>query len=258
MSKLFKIIVVAAISIVVGLLCILGYNNYRKQTATAIPAGKKVSIVLLGCPGAGKGTQAKHLAKYYNIPIIATGDMLRNIAKSGTKLGLKVKQVMESGALVSDEIILDLVKKRLEQNDCKRGYLLDGFPRTVTQAEAIRKLGIAIDYVVEISVPDTIIVERLSDRRIHPGSGRTYHLKYSPPKVSGIDDITGEALVQRNDDKEETIRKRLKVYYMQTEPLIRYYKSAKNNEASQYIQVDGMKKMEDIQKQIISFIGVVE
>ncbi|MBU0745011.1 MAG: adenylate kinase, partial [Gammaproteobacteria bacterium] len=182
-------------------------------------------IVLLGCPGAGKGTQAQYLAKHYNIPLISTGNMLRSAVEEGTELGLKVKQVMESGALVSDDIIMALVRERLQLNDCKGGYLLDGFPRTIAQAESLYRAGIDVDYVIEIFVHEDDIVERLSGRRIHPESGRAYHLQYNPPKKPGIDDVTGETLVQREDDKEETIRKRLRVYHEKTEPLIKYYQS---------------------------------
>jgi len=215
-----------------------------------------VRIVLLGCPGAGKGTQAGCLAKRYNIPLIATGDMLRAVVDSGTELGLKVKRVMESGSLVSDDIIISLVKDRLDQSDCKGGYLLDGFPRTIAQAEALHKSGVVIDYVIEVFVSDDDIVERLSGRCIHPGSGRTYHLKYNPPKVPGIDDVTGEVLVQRDDDKEETIRQRLKVYHEKTEPLIKYYQMAEDNAVvPRYIRVDGIGKIEQVQKRILLSIA---
>ena len=214
-------------------------------------------IVLLGCPGAGKGTQAQYLSKHYNIPLISTGNMLRSAVTSGSALGLKVKQVMESGALVSDDIIIDLVKERLDQDDCRGGYLLDGFPRTINQVESLHKAGIEIDLVIEIFVPDDDIVERLSGRRIHQGSGRVYHLKYSPPETSGLDNITKEALVQRDDDKEETIRERLRVYHEKTEPLIKYYQDlAKDNKdaALQYLQIDGRGDIEQVSKRVFSSI----
>jgi adenylate kinase len=216
-------------------------------------------IILLGAPGAGKGTQAKYLAKHFGIPLIATGDMLRTAIENGAEIGLKVKQVMDSGALVSDEIIIKLVKERLWHSDCKNGYLLDGFPRTYAQAKALHEASVAIDYVIEIFVSDDDIVERLSNRRIHLASGRTYHDKYNPPKIFGLDDITGEVLVQRDDDKEETIRQRLKIYHEKTEPLIKYYKcyqSIKNkaNEAiaSHYICIDGKGEIGLIQEQILA------
>lgn len=206
-------------------------------------------IVLLGCPGAGKGTQAQYLAKHYNIPLISTGNMLRTAVESRTELGLKVKQVMEKGALVSDDIIMDLMQERLKQSDCQHGYLLDGFPRTIAQAEALNKAGIMLDYVIEIFVPDNDIVERLSGRRVHLASGRAYHLKHNPPQNPGIDNITGEPLAQRDDDKEETIRERLRVYHEKTEPLIKYYQSlsSKNMAVSpRYIRVDGTNEIEQV------------
>src|SRR6185295_8929631 len=180
-------------------------------------------LILLGPPGAGKGTQATFLTAHYGIPQISTGDMLRAAVKAGTPLGLAAKKVMDSGALVSDDIIIGLVEERLKEPDCAKGYLFDGFPRTIPQAEAMRKAGVAIDYVLEIDVPDEEIVQRMSGRRVHPASGRTYHVKFNPPKAQGKDDITGEALIQRDDDKEETVRKRLEVYQAQTRPLVEYY-----------------------------------
>lgn len=214
-------------------------------------------ILLLGCPGAGKGTQARYLAKRYHIPLIATGDMLRTIATSGTTLGQRVRQIMESGALVSDEIIVELVKERLSHQDCQTGYLLDGFPRTTDQAEALDNSGVVIDYVIEIFVPDNNIVERLSNRRIHPGSGRVYNLKYNPPKIPDIDDTTGEALVQRDDDNEETIRERLRVYHEKTEPLVKYYQLANHGIAAprpKYAQINGTYDIGHVQQQIVSFL----
>jgi adenylate kinase len=180
-------------------------------------------LILLGPPGAGKGTQAGFIRDAYGIPQISTGDMLRAAVKAGTPLGIAAKKVMDSGALVSDDIIIGLVKERLEEPDCGSGYLFDGFPRTIPQADAMKDAGVALDYVLEIAVPDESIVERMSGRRVHPASGRTYHLKYNPPRVPNRDDVTGEALIQRDDDREETVQKRLAVYHEQTEPLIAYY-----------------------------------
>jgi adenylate kinase len=180
-------------------------------------------LVLLGPPGAGKGTQANFIREKFGIPQISTGDMLRAAVKAGTPLGIAAKKVMDAGQLVSDEIIIALVKERLKQRDCERGYLFDGFPRTIPQAEALKAAQVGLDYVLEIDVPDDEIITRLSGRRVHPASGRTYHVKFNPPKVEGRDDLTGEPLVQRDDDREETVRKRLEVYRAQTRPLIDYY-----------------------------------
>jgi len=180
-------------------------------------------LILLGPPGAGKGTQANFIKEKFGIPQISTGDMLRAAVKAGTPLGLEAKKVMDSGGLVSDDIIIGLVKDRLQQDDCKAGYMFDGFPRTLPQADAMKDAGVAIDFVLEIDVPDAEIVERMSGRRAHLASGRTYHVKYNPPKVEGKDDVTGEDLVQRDDDKEETVKKRLDVYHSQTKPLVEYY-----------------------------------
>ena len=180
-------------------------------------------LILLGPPGAGKGTQAGFIRDAYGIPQISTGDMLRAAVKAGTPLGVAAKNVMDSGALVSDDIIIGLVKERLKEPDCANGYLFDGFPRTIPQADAMKDAGVALDYVLEIAVPDAAIVERMSGRRVHPASGRTYHLKYNPPRVADRDDLTGEPLIQRDDDREETVQKRLAVYHAQTEPLIVYY-----------------------------------
>lgn len=180
-------------------------------------------LILLGAPGAGKGTQANFIKEKYNIPQISTGDMLRAAVKAGTPLGMEAKKVMDAGGLVSDDIIIGLVKDRLKQADCANGYLFDGFPRTIPQADAMKEAGVAIDYVLEIDVPDEAIIERMSGRRVHPASGRTYHIKFNPPKVKGKDDLTGEDLIQRDDDKEETVKKRLSVYHEQTEVLVDYY-----------------------------------
>ena len=180
-------------------------------------------LILLGPPGAGKGTQAAFIKEHFGIPQISTGDMLRAAVKAGTPLGISAKKVMDAGQLVSDEIINGLVKERLKQPDCAKGYLFDGFPRTIPQAEALKEAGVGLDYVLEIDVPDEEIVARMSGRRVHLASGRTYHVKFNPPKVAGKDDLTGEELVQRDDDREETVRKRLAVYHSQTRPLVDYY-----------------------------------
>ena len=180
-------------------------------------------LILLGAPGAGKGTQANFIKEKYNIPQISTGDMLRAAIKAGTEMGIAAKKVMDAGGLVSDDIMIGLVKDRLEQADCQQGYLFDGFPRTIAQADAMKASGIHVDYVLEIAVPDEAIIERMSGRRSHPASGRVYHIKFNPPKVDNVDDITGEPLVQRDDDKAETVMKRLSVYHNQTEVLLGYY-----------------------------------
>ncbi len=180
-------------------------------------------LILLGPPGAGKGTQANFIKEKFGIPQISTGDMLRAAVKAGTPLGIEAKKVMDAGGLVSDDIIIGLVKDRLQQDDCKSGYMFDGFPRTIPQADAMKDAGVPIDYVLEIDVPDSEIVERMSGRRVHVASGRTYHVKYNPPKVAGKDDVTGEDLIQRDDDREETVKKRLEVYHAQTKPLVDYY-----------------------------------
>jgi adenylate kinase len=216
--------------------------------------GKSMRIILLGPPGAGKGTQSKLLAEHLHIPQISTGDMLRSAIQAGSALGQQVKNIMDSGQLVPDEVIIQLVKERIQQNDCINGFLLDGFPRTVAQADALLQEGIVIDYVIEIAVPEEEIVQRLSGRWTHPASGRVYHIIYNPPKVAGKDDITGEELVQRKDDHEDTIRHRLKVYHQQTEPLIAYYKnlSESKQNAPRYVKVNGNESVEDVQKQILS------
>ena len=205
--------------------------------------------ILLGPPGAGKGTQAQVICERFGIPQISTGDMLRAAVKAGTELGKKAKAVMDAGGLVSDDIIVGLVKERISQKDCTRGFLLDGFPRTLPQAEATRDAGVVIDAIVEIDVPDQVIVERMSGRRAHLASGRTYHVKFNPPKVPGKDDVTGEDLVQRDDDKEETVKKRLDVYHSQTKALVDYYgKWAAGGQpgAPRYRRIDGMGKVEEI------------
>ncbi|TWG86284.1 adenylate kinase [Cupriavidus gilardii J11] len=210
-------------------------------------------LILLGAPGAGKGTQAKFICEKYGIPQISTGDMLRAAVKAGTPLGVEAKKVMDAGGLVSDDIIIGLVKDRLRQDDCRNGYLFDGFPRTIPQAEAMKEAGVPIDYVLEIDVPFDAIIERMSGRRVHAASGRTYHLKYNPPKNEGVDDETGEPLIQRDDDKEETVRKRLDVYAQQTRPLVDYYSRwAANGDASakvappRYRKISGVGSVDDI------------
>lgn len=184
-----------------------------------------MKLILLGAPGAGKGTQAAFLCQKYGIPQISTGDMLRAAVKAGTEMGLAAKKVMDAGGLVSDEIIIGLVKERIAQADCANGFLFDGFPRTIPQADAMKAAGVKIDTILEIDVPDEAIIERMSGRRVHVASGRTYHVKYNPPKTAGVDDVTGEALIQRDDDQEETVRKRLQIYHDQTKPLVSYYSS---------------------------------
>ena len=210
-------------------------------------------IILLGGPGAGKGTQANYIKEKYNIPQISTGDMLRAAVKEGTPLGLQAQQVMQAGGLVSDEIILGLVKDRITKDDCKNGFLFDGFPRTLAQAESLKIQVVAIDHVVDIDVDDEEIILRMSGRRVHVDSGRTYHVTFNPPKVAGKDDVTGAALVQREDDREETVRERLRVYHKQTEPLIGYYSSwaaSGDSMAPKYIKINGIGKVEAIRDQI--------
>ena len=214
-------------------------------------------IILLGAPGAGKGTQAQILKDKFNIPQISTGDMLRAAIKANTKLGLEAKQFMDSGALVPDQLIIELVKERIQNEDCKQGFLLDGFPRTIPQAEAMKKASISIDIVIEIDVPDNVIVERLSGRRTHLASGRIYHIQNNPPKIQDKDDITGEPLIQRDDDKKETILKRLDVYHSQTKPLVDYYSkwAASENKGLRYIKINGLGDVKDIQKTIFDQIN---
>ncbi|WP_345971452.1 MULTISPECIES: adenylate kinase [Sulfurimonas] len=212
-----------------------------------------MKIILLGAPGAGKGTQAQFLTKAFDIPQISTGDMLRAAIKAGTELGKLAKSFMDAGKLVTDEIIIGLVKERITEDDCKNGFLLDGFPRTIAQADALKEAGVAIDAVIEIDVPDSEIVSRMSGRRAHLASGRTYHVVYNPPKVEGKDDITGEELVQRDDDKEEVVLDRLRVYHEQTAPLIGYYTAeAENNSAVKYIRIDGTQPIDTVQTTILS------
>jgi len=206
-------------------------------------------LILLGPPGAGKGTQAGYITARYSIPQISTGDMLRAAVKAGTPLGIAAKKVMEAGALVSDDIMIALVKERLMQPDCANGYLFDGFPRTIPQADAMKSANVALDYVLEIDVRDSVIIERMSGRRCHLASGRTYHIKFNPPKMTGKDDVTGEDLVQRDDDKEETVRKRLQIYHAQTQPLVDYYQrwaATGDQRAPKYRKVAGTGSVEEV------------
>jgi len=215
-------------------------------------------LILLGAPGAGKGTQAAFICRKYGIPQISTGDMLRAAVKAGTPLGLAAKKIMDSGALVSDDIIIGLVKERLAQPDCAKGFLFDGFPRTIPQADAMKAAGVQLDYVLEIDVPFEAIVERMSGRRSHPASGRTYHVKFNPPKVGGRDDVTGEPLVQRDDDKEETVKNRLRVYAEQTRPLVAYYANwAKADPASapRYRAISGTGTVEEITERVMQALA---
>ncbi len=214
-------------------------------------------IILLGAPGAGKGTQATFIKEHFNIPQISTGDMLRAAVKAGTPLGLEAKSYMDSGGLVPDAVIIGLVKERIKEADCANGFLFDGFPRTIPQADAMKEAGVTIDYVVEIDVPDSAIIERMSGRRSHPASGRTYHIKFNPPKVAGKDDVTGEDLVQREDDKEETVKKRLEVYHSQTKPLVDYYSNwAKSGAAGapKHVKVNGLGEMDAIKNNILNLL----
>lgn len=217
-----------------------------------------MKLILLGAPGAGKGTQAAFICQKFGIPQISTGDMLRAAVKAGTPLGLQAKAVMEAGQLVSDDLIINLVKERIAQADCANGFLFDGFPRTIPQADAMKAAGVDLDYVLEIDVPFDAIIERMSGRRSHPASGRTYHVKFNPPKVEGKDDVTGEDLVQRDDDKEETVKKRLDVYSNQTRPLVDYYQAwAKQdpNKAPQYRAISGMGSVEEITARAFQALG---
>jgi len=212
-------------------------------------------VILLGGPGAGKGTQANYIKERYQIPQISTGDMLRAHVKAGTELGQAAKKIMDAGGLVSDDIIMGMVKERIAQDDCKNGYLFDGFPRTIPQADALKAAGVKLDAVVEVDVPDEEIIKRMSGRRVHLASGRTYHVVFNPPKVAGKDDVTGEDLIQRDDDKEETVRARLKVYHDQTEPLVDFYQKEANAGALKYVKINGIGKVEGIRDQIFAALG---
>ncbi len=217
-------------------------------------------LILLGAPGAGKGTQATFICQKYSIPQISTGDMLRAAVKAGTQLGIEAKKVMDSGGLVSDDLIINLVKERIAQPDCAHGFLFDGFPRTIPQADAMKAAGVKLDFVLEIDVPFEAIIERMSGRRSHAASGRTYHVKYNPPKVEGKDDVTGEALIQRDDDKEETVRKRLEVYSAQTRPLVDYYSQwARDDSANapQYRAISGMGSVDEITSRAMGALNAV-
>jgi adenylate kinase len=214
-------------------------------------------LILLGGPGAGKGTQANFIKDKYQIPQISTGDMLRAAIKAGSDLGKKAKGYMDSGGLVPDEVIIGLVKERIKEADCQKGFLFDGFPRTIPQAYAMKAAGVALDAVVDINVPDAEIIKRMSGRRVHLASGRTYHITFNPPKEDGKDDVTGEALIQRDDDQEDTVRNRLDVYHAQTEPLVDYYKnweSSGESAAPKYIRIEGVGKVEEIRDQIYSVL----
>ena len=216
-------------------------------------------LILMGAPGAGKGTQANFVKEKFDIPQISTGDMLRAAVKAGTPLGLEAKKIMDAGGLVSDHIIIGLVKDRINEPDAAKGFLFDGFPRTIPQAEAMKEAGVKIDYVVEIDVPDSSIIERMSGRRVHTASGRTYHVRFNPPKTEGQDDLTGEPLIQREDDQEETVRKRLDVYHSQTEPLVKYYSdwaATGDAAAPKVVKVAGVGRVEEIRDRIYAALGV--
>lgn len=215
-------------------------------------------VILLGAPGAGKGTQAQFICDKFAIPQISTGDMLRAAVKAGSELGLKVKEIMETGGLVSDQIIIDLVKERIQQDDCVNGFLFDGFPRTIPQAQAMLDANVTIDHVVEIDVADEEIVKRLSGRRVHPGSGRVYHTVYNPPKVAGKDDVTGDDLIQRDDDQEATVRHRLAIYHEQTAPLVQFYQQLqadKGSEAPVYSHIEGVGSLDQITSAVMAALN---
>jgi adenylate kinase len=217
-----------------------------------------MKIILLGAPGAGKGTQANVIKEKFGIPQISTGDMLRAAVKAGTPLGIEAKKVMDSGGLVSDDIIINLVKERLKEADCLKGYLFDGFPRTIPQAEAMKAAGVGLDWVVDIQVSDDDIIERMSGRRVHVASGRTYHVRFNPPKAEGHDDLTGEPLIQRDDDKEETVKKRLEVYHQQTKPLVDFYSnwsSTGDTAAPKLASISGVGSVEEITARLFAAIG---
>lgn len=217
-----------------------------------------MKLILLGAPGAGKGTQANYIKEKFGIPQISTGDMLRAAVKAGTPLGVEAKKIMDAGGLVRDDIIIGLVKERIAEADCANGFLFDGFPRTIPQAEAMKEAGVDIDYVVEIDVPDENIIDRMSGRRVHVASGRTYHVKYNPPKAEGVDDETGEPLVQRDDDKAETVKKRLDVYHEQTEVLVGFYSrmaASGDAKAPKYVKIDGTQAVETVRDNVLAALG---
>lgn len=212
-------------------------------------------IILLGAPGAGKGTQAQFIMAKYGIPQISTGDMLRAAVKSGSELGQLAKSLMDAGKLVTDELVIALVKERIAQPDCKNGFLLDGFPRTIPQADAMKEAGIQVDYVLEFDVPDEVIVERIVGRRVHAPSGRVYHVTFNPPKVEGKDDVTGEELTTRKDDQEETVRKRLVEYHTLTKPLVEYYSTEAKNGNTQYVKLNGTRKVSEVSEELVKILG---
>ncbi|GKW12195.1 MULTISPECIES: adenylate kinase [Pectobacterium] len=212
-------------------------------------------IILLGAPGAGKGTQAQFIMEKYGIPQISTGDMLRAAVKAGTELGKQAKEIMDAGKLVTDELVIALVKERIAQDDCRNGFLLDGFPRTIPQADAMKDAGIDVDYVIEFAVPDELIIDRIVGRRVHAASGRVYHVKFNPPKVEGKDDVTGEDLSIRKDDQEDTVRKRLVEYHQQTAPLVSYYQKEADAGNTRYFKVEGTRKVEEVRAELETILG---
>ncbi|MCA6914095.1 adenylate kinase [Pectobacterium versatile] len=212
-------------------------------------------IILLGAPGAGKGTQAQFIMEKYGIPQISTGDMLRAAVKAGTELGKQAKEIMDAGKLVTDELVIALVKERIAQEDCRNGFLLDGFPRTIPQADAMKDAGINVDYVIEFAVPDELIIDRIIGRRVHAASGRVYHVKFNPPKVEGKDDVTGGDLTIRKDDQEDTVRKRLVEYHQQTAPLVSYYQKEADAGNTRYFKVEGTRKVEEVRAELETILG---
>ncbi|KML68878.1 adenylate kinase [Pectobacterium peruviense] len=212
-------------------------------------------IILLGAPGAGKGTQAQFIMEKYGIPQISTGDMLRAAVKAGTELGKQAKEIMDAGKLVTDELVIALVKERIAQDDCRNGFLLDGFPRTIPQADAMKDAGIDVDYVIEFAVPDELIIDRIIGRRVHAASGRVYHVKFNPPKVEDKDDVTGEDLSIRKDDQEDTVRKRLVEYHQQTAPLVSYYQKEADAGNTRYFKVEGTRKVEEVRAELETILG---